>query len=53
MRSFHANDPEALRNPWLKHYFKGRHPDGIVVDNHINKLRVAAPVDKRHAAPLE
>jgi hypothetical protein len=24
-----------------------------VVDNHINKLRVAAPVDKRHPAPLE
>jgi hypothetical protein len=53
MRRFHANDPEALRNPWLKYYFKGCHPDGVVVDNHINKLRVAAPVDKRHAAPLE
>jgi hypothetical protein len=53
MRRFHANDPEALRNPWLKYYFKGCHPDGAVVDNHINKLRVAAPVDKRRAAPFE
>jgi hypothetical protein len=53
MRRFHANDPEALRNPWLKYYFKGHHPDGAVVDNHINKLRTAAPVDKRRPAPLE
>jgi hypothetical protein len=53
MRRFHANDPEALRNPWLKYYFKGRHPDGVVVDNHINKLRVAEPVDKRRADALE
>ncbi|MGA7261220.1 MAG: DUF6065 family protein [Stellaceae bacterium] len=49
MRRFYANDPEALRNPWLKYYFKGCHPDGVVVDNHISKLRVAAPVDKRRA----
>jgi hypothetical protein len=53
MTRFHANDPEALRNPWLKYYFKGCHPDGVVVHNHINKVRVATPVDKRHAAPLE
>jgi hypothetical protein len=53
MRCFHANDPEALRNPWLKHYFKGHHPDGVVVENHVNRLRTAAPVDKRRAAPLE
>jgi len=51
MKRFHANDPEALKNPWLKHYFRGRHPDGAVVDNHINKLRVVAPVDKRCAVP--
>ena len=53
MRRFHAQDPEALRNPWLKYYFKGHHPDGVVVDNHVSKLRVAVPVDKRYAAPLE
>jgi hypothetical protein len=53
MERLHANDPEAVRDPWLKYYFRGRHPDGAVVDNHINKLRLAAPVDKRGATPLE
>jgi Family of unknown function (DUF6065) len=53
MRRFHANDPEALKNPWLKYYFKGCHPDGVFVDNHINKLRVAAPVDKRRTVPTK
>jgi uncharacterized protein DUF6065/2-oxoglutarate-Fe(II)-dependent oxygenase superfamily protein len=47
MKRFDASDPAALKSPWLKYYFRGRHPDGTVVDNHINKLRVAAPRDKR------
>jgi len=47
MRRFYANDQEALKDPWLKHYFKGRHPNGTVVGDHINKLRAAAPVDRR------
>lgn len=47
MTRFHANDPAALKNPWLKHYFRGRHPDGTTVENHVGKLRVASPVDKR------
>ena len=55
MKRFDAKDPAALKNPWLKHYFRGRHPDGESVDNHVSKLRVAAPVDKRRraAAALE
>jgi hypothetical protein len=47
MKRFNAREPEALKNPWLKFYFTGRHPDGVAVDNHVNKLRVASPVDKR------
>jgi hypothetical protein len=47
MKRFHARDPETLKNPWLKYYFTGRHPDGTSVDSHINKLRAAAPLDKR------
>ncbi len=47
MTRFHANDPATLKDPWLKYYFKGEHPDGTAVDNHVNKLRVAAPVDRR------
>ena len=50
MKRFYANDHEALKNPWLKHYFWGRHPDGTVVADHRNKLRAAAPVDRRTAA---
>jgi hypothetical protein len=49
MTRFDARDPDALKNPWLKFYFRGRHPDGAEVSNHINKLRVAAPVDKRRS----
>jgi hypothetical protein len=52
MKRFHANDPAALKNPWLKYYFTGRHPDGASVDNHVSKLRVAPPVDKRRSAPV-
>lgn len=53
MRRFHANDQDAVKDPWLKHYFKGLRPDGTVVDSHINKLRAAAPVDRRRAPPVE
>jgi hypothetical protein len=47
MERFDAKDPAALKNPWLKHYFRGQHPDGASVDNHVSKLRLATPVDKR------
>lgn len=53
MERFHANDKDTLRDPWLKHYFKGRYADGAVVDDHVNKLRAATPVDKRCSAPVE
>lgn len=49
MQRFHARDLETLKNPWLKFYFRGRHPDGAAVDNHLNKLRVALPADKRRS----
>jgi hypothetical protein len=53
MERFHASDENTLRDPWLKHYFKGRYADGAVVDDHVNKLRAAVPVDKRRSAPVE
>lgn len=52
MKRFNANDPAALKNPWLKYYFRGRHPDGASVENHLSKLRVASPVDKRRSASI-
>ena len=47
MKRFHAGDPEAFRQAWQRHYFLGRHPDGTAVDDHLNKLRLKEPVDRR------
>ncbi|HEV3178714.1 MAG TPA: DUF6065 family protein, partial [Stellaceae bacterium] len=47
MKRFHAGDPDAIRQAWQRHYFLGRHPDGTTVDDHLNKLRLRDPVDRR------
>ena len=53
MKRFHAGEPEAIRQAWQRHYFVGRHPDGTMVESHMNKLRLKEPVDRRppRAAP--
>lgn len=46
MDRFRAGDPEALRNPWGRRYFKGEQAPGSVTDGptrHFQKLRAAAP----------
>jgi Family of unknown function (DUF6065) len=53
MKRFYSNEEDALGDPWLKHYFKGRYPDGAAVSGHVNKLRATAPVDKRVAVSAE
>jgi hypothetical protein len=46
-------DPAVIAQAWQRHYFIGRHPDGTLAQSHINKLRLAAPVDRRvPAAPV-
>jgi hypothetical protein len=50
MKRFHAGDPSAIRQAWQRHYFIGRHPDGTLAEDHMNKLRLNAPVDRR--APM-
>jgi len=50
MKRFHAGDPTAARQAWQRHYFVGRHPDGTLAEDHINKLRLKPPVDRR--APM-
>ena len=50
MKRFHAGDSEAIRQAWQRHYFLGRHPDGTTVDDHLNKLRLKEPVDRRVSA---
>ena len=47
-----AGDREAIKEAWQRHYFVGRHPDGTLGTEHLNKLRLKEPVDIRapHAA---
>jgi hypothetical protein len=47
MQRVRAGDPEAIKEAWQRHYFVGRHPDGVLAPEHLNKLRVTEPVDKR------
>jgi hypothetical protein len=45
-----AGDAEALRQAWQRHYFLGRHPDGTQIHDHVNRLRLHDPVDRRGVA---
>ena len=48
MARFDAGDPAALKAAWQRFYFKGQYPTGAPAEReHVNKLRVAAPVDMR------
>ncbi|HEY6049082.1 MAG TPA: DUF6065 family protein, partial [Sphingomicrobium sp.] len=54
MARIRAGDREAIKEAWQRHYFVGRHPDGVLAPEHLNKLRLKEPVDlrrKREAAP--
>ena len=48
MQKFEARDPATLKAAWQRFYFKGRYAGGEPAErDHVNKLRVAAPVDRR------
>ncbi len=47
-----AGDAEALKQAWQRHYFVGRHPDGTQGPDHVNKLRLAEPVDLSGSRPV-
>jgi hypothetical protein len=47
MERIKAGDPDAIKEAWQRHYFVGRHPDGVLAPEHLNKLRLKEPVDKR------
>jgi hypothetical protein len=48
MQRFNAGDQSARKAGWQRDYFLGRRPDGSAPDaQHVNKLRLAAPVDLR------
>ncbi|HYC05090.1 MAG TPA: DUF6065 family protein [Azospirillaceae bacterium] len=42
-----AQDPDALRNPWQRFYFEGRFDERAGATDHVTKLRLAEPVDRR------
>ncbi len=48
MAKFDAGDPATLKAAWQRFYFKGQYSGGAPAEReHLNKLRVAAPVDMR------
>ena len=47
MGRIEAGDQETIKEAWQRHYFVGRHPDGALAPEHLNKLRLRDPVDKR------
>jgi hypothetical protein len=49
MGRIRAGDQEAIKEAWQRHYFVGRHPDGVLAPEHLNKLRLKEPVDFRPA----
>ena len=53
MERIKAGDPDAIKEAWQRHYFVGRHPDGVLAPEHLNKLRLKEPVDKRPPRPTQ
>jgi hypothetical protein len=51
MRRVRAGDQAAIKEAWQRHYFVGRHPDGVLAPEHLNKLRLREPVDLRPPLP--
>jgi hypothetical protein len=51
MQRIRAGDRDAIKEAWQRHYFVGRHPDGVLAPEHLNKLRLNEPVDMR--GPIE
>ena len=39
-----------MKNGWQRYYFLGRMPDGTSPAQHLSKLRVPAPMDRRNRA---
>lgn len=53
MRKFNAKDQQTLKDGWQRYYFLGKMPDGSSTAQHLSKLRLPAPVDKRESTAAE
>jgi len=51
MKRFNAKDPMTLKEAWQRFYFIGKMPDGSSPPQHLHKLRLDAPLDKRKKPP--
>jgi Family of unknown function (DUF6065) len=48
MRQLGVDDNDSRKGGnWQRHYFLGRHPDGTKVDEHLGRIRLKNPVDRR------
>jgi len=47
MKKFNANDAQTLKQAWQRFYFVGKMPDGSQPEQHLHKLRLATPIDRR------
>jgi hypothetical protein len=47
MRKFYDNDAQTLKQAWQRFYFVGKMPDGSLPQQHLHKLRLTVPVDRR------
>jgi hypothetical protein len=47
MKKLTAREPDAMKSAWQRYYFLGRMPDGTSPAQHLAKLRVPAPVERR------
>ena len=53
MKKFNAKDPMTLKEAWQRFYFIGRMPDGSSPPQHLHKLRLDLPVDRRKKPPAK
>jgi len=47
MNKFNAKDAATLKEGWQRYYCLGKRPDGPTPPQHLHKLRLPAPGDKR------
>jgi len=48
MKRLNAREPQATKSAWQRYYFLGKMPDGTTPAQHLSKLRLPAPVDRRN-----
>jgi hypothetical protein len=50
MQRFNARDAATLKEAWQRFYFIGKMPDGSQPAQHLHKLKLASPIDRRRTS---